>query len=89
MLDFIDRIDILAFAVANAVAVIEKRRKQPGRDVAIAVDRCTEHCPAMLAVIGRIISSPAEERDAKGGAGDDHNNSSRGSNTSESGRRLL
>src|SRR5690606_13470348 len=78
MLDLLVILHQLDARVDDAVLVLEERRQAPHADVAIFVDRHAQHGAAVLAIPGRVIRTSAEQRNAEGGAADDHATSREG-----------
>src|SRR5262249_32935490 len=62
----------LHLGVNDAGAMLEERWQSPRADIAIFVDRGSDHCPAMLAEPVRIIGAAAEQRKTEWRAADDH-----------------
>ncbi len=72
VLDLGDVDDVFDAGIDDAVLVLEELRQVAAVDVAVLVDRGREHRAAVAPHPGRVIGAAAEERDAKGSAGDDH-----------------
>src|SRR4051812_38048510 len=72
MLDLGNFVDELDLRINDARLVLKERRQPPHRDVAILVDGGAEDRAAMLAKPSRVVGPAAEQRNAEGGAGDDH-----------------
>src|SRR6187402_2209813 len=72
MLDFGDLPDVLDPGIDDAVLVVEELRQVAAGDVAVLVYRGGEHRAAVTLEPRRVVGSPAEERDAKRRARDDH-----------------
>ena len=63
---------VLNLRVNNAMFVLKKRRQMAATDVTILVDGRGQHRAAVLLIPSRVVGAAAEKRDAKWGAGDDH-----------------
>src|SRR5262245_11125513 len=62
----------LDLRIHNAGAMLEKRRQSPRTDIAIFVDRASDHRAAVLAEPIGIIGAAAEQRKSEWRSADDH-----------------
>src|SRR5262249_33908602 len=72
MANFVGGLARFDLSVNNAEAMFEKRRQVPASQITVFVDAGGKNGAAVLAIPGWIISAPAEKRDAKGSAANNH-----------------